>query len=114
MNMRIAILTLACIGSGCASYSERQAHEPWAVVETTKTPDDYVRCIAPLVRDLWPGITVAPDGDATVIALPASSAGAVLATITVEPQSDGSRAAYRSASRIGNFRKVEAHLQTCK
>jgi len=114
MRALAVIFFLSLALTGCASYAERQAQEPWHVVESTKGPTDFVGCIAPLLREHWAGMTVAPDGAATVIALPLPDLGAVLATVTVEPAAPGSRASLRSATQTGNYKRAAAHMDSCR
>lgn len=112
--MRLIAVAAVLATAGCASYAERQAQPPWHVVDSSKAPAEFVACVAPLLRDPWPGMTVAPDGDATVLALPLPSHGVVLASVTVEPTAAGSRASLRSATETGAYRRAAGYMDGCR
>lgn len=113
MKHAFAAIITAIILASCASYADRQAQEPRLVVTSTKPQSDYVACIMPKARERWGGmVTVGPDGDAQVLMVEPNSTG-VLMTLTVEPDGQGSRISYRSASRIGFFGQFQDDIAAC-
>lgn len=112
--MRLLAVAAVLATAGCASYAERQAQPPWHIVDSDRPPAEFVACVAPLLRDPWPGMTVAPDGGSTVLALPIPNHGTVLATVTVEPTPSGSRASLRSATQTGTYRQAAGYMDSCR
>lgn len=104
-----AVLTL----SGCATYGERMAQEPWHVVESSKSPTEFSGCVVPLMREMPANFSSGPDGDASVHTSSLQH-GPVLAAVRVEPTSSGTRAELRSATQTGWYRRVAERMTECR
>ncbi|PPT49408.1 hypothetical protein [Xanthomonas arboricola] len=105
----MALVSLLC---GCASYSERQAQAPWFTLASDRSPKEVERCLAPKLRDIAPRVTGGPDGEAQVYSFVADPA--VLGTVTISPDSDGSKVEIRSVVRGGVFKKAAAAAESCR
>lgn len=105
----VVVLALA----GCATYGERMAQEPWHVVDSTKSPEDFSGCLVPLMREMPANFATGPDGDATVHTASIQH-GPVLAAVRVLPTRHGVRAELRSATQTGWYRRVAERMSECR
>lgn len=106
--MVAAVATL----TGCATYSERMAQDPWHVVESTRAADEFNGCLVPLMREMPGNFSTGPDGNATVHTSSVQD-GSVLAAVRIVPTDTGIRAELRSATQTGWYRRVASYMTAC-
>lgn len=100
--------------SACTTYSERQESSPWHVVSSERSLREYEACITPLMRDVDPSLTSAPEGNSVVITFPVQNVRYVLATVTIRPHEEGVKAELRSSGQRGPAQKFAAIMDGCR
>lgn len=109
----VASLLSACLLASCATYSEVQLLTPRLELVTTKNPQEFSGCIMPKARERWGSyVTLGPDGPAQVMTVSVEGAR-VHATLTIAPDRDGSRIAYRSTTNLGKFKAFQDDIAAC-
>lgn len=114
VSPRIAlVISASLLLSACASYSDVQALAPRIEAVSAKPVSEVAGCIMPRARDRWALLaSIAPDGPAQVVTI-ARDGLQVLATVTVAPESTGSRVTYRSTTSAARFREFEGDIAGC-
>lgn len=100
--------------ASCTTYSERQESSPWHVVSSERSLREYEACISPLMRDVDPSLTSAPEGNSVVITFPIQNSRYIVSTVTLRPNEDGVKAELRSSGQRGHAKKFAAIMDGCR
>lgn len=107
----IAVVTLA----GCASYAEMQARPPMFALQSDRSVDQVLGCIAPKWAE-FTAPSIVPDGEGKVVSALGRGPEQVMMQASIWPAGEGSTIEYRQAGSIstGTFRRAQEAVRACR
>ena len=106
------LAVLLCTGASRLDRLLLRNKEPALVMDSNRTPDDFIGCFNPKLYELLPSIQTVRDGDSTILV--ASTLGNPTVAVEVSPNGAGSRVTYRPRFNTVGYGKYKEAVESCR